>query len=72
MNLNENILRIKEMMGLEETIDVPSDSYITMNIKNFPTYKKEISNLLQNKLQLSNGPISKLSVLWLPKMKNLL
>ncbi len=59
MNLNENILRIKEMMGLEETIDVPSDSYITMNIKNFPTYKKEISNLLQNKLQLSNGDFVK-------------
>ncbi len=47
------------MMGLEETIDVPSDSYITMNIKNFPTYKKEISNLLQNKLQLSNGDFVK-------------
>jgi hypothetical protein len=46
-------------MGLEETIDVPSDSYITMNIKNFPTYKKEISNLLQNKLQLSNGDFVK-------------
>lgn len=59
MNLHENILRIKEMMGLEETIDVPSDSYITMNIKNFPVYKKEISNLLQDKLQSSNGDFVK-------------
>jgi hypothetical protein len=54
MNIQENINRIKEVMGLEETIDVPSDSYISMNIKNFPIYKKEISNLLQDKLQASN------------------
>jgi hypothetical protein len=47
------------MMGLKETIDVPSDSYITMNIKNFPKYKKEISNLLQDKLQSSNGDFVK-------------
>ena len=46
-------------MGLQETIDVPSDSYITMNIKNFPAYKKEISNLLQDKLQSSNGDFVK-------------
>ena len=59
MNLQENIQRIKEMMGLEETIDVPSDSYITMNIKNFPKYKKGISNLLQDKLQSSNGDFVK-------------
>lgn len=43
------------MMGLKETIDIPSDSYVTMNIKNFPKYKKEISTLLQDKLQSSNG-----------------
>ena len=55
MNLQENINRIKEVMGINETFDVPSDSYITMNIKNFPKYKKEISNLLQDKLQSSNG-----------------
>jgi len=55
MNLQENIQRIKEVMGINETLDVPSDSYITMNIKNFPKYKKEISNLLQDKLQSSNG-----------------
>ena len=55
MNLQENIRRIKEVMGLKETVEVPSDSYITMNIKNFPKYKKEISNLLQYKLQSSNG-----------------
>ncbi len=55
MNLQENINRIKEVMGIKETFDVPSDSYITMNIKNFPKYKKEISNLLQDKLQSSNG-----------------
>ena len=59
MNLQENIHRIKEVMGLKETIDVPSDSYISMNIKNFPIYKKEISNLLQDKLQASNGDFVK-------------
>jgi hypothetical protein len=46
-------------MGINETFDVPSDSYITMNIKNFPKYKKEISNLLQNKLKSSNGDFVK-------------
>ena len=55
MNLQENIQRIKEMMGINETLDVPSDSYVMMNIKNFPKYKKEISNLLRDKLQSSNG-----------------
>jgi len=59
MNLQENIQRIKEVMGINETFDVPSDSYITMNIKNFPKYKKEISNLLQDKLQSSNGDFVK-------------
>lgn len=59
MNLQENIHRIKEVMGLGETIEVPSDSYITMNIKNFPIYKKEILNLLQDKLQSSNGDFVK-------------
>ena len=56
MNLNEQTYRIKQMMGLlVETIDVNDDSYITMNIKNFPLYKKEISNLLKDKLTKSNG-----------------
>lgn len=59
MNLQENIQRIKQMMGLKETIEVPSDSYVTMNIKNFPKYKKEISNILQNKLQSSDGDFVK-------------
>ncbi len=45
MNLKENIQRIKQVMGLiNEVIEVPDDSYVTMNIKNFPKYKKEISN----------------------------
>lgn len=46
-------------MGLKETIDVPSDSYVMMNIKNFPKYKKEISNILQYKLQSSEGDFVK-------------
>jgi len=36
--LTENIHRIKQIMGLKETIDVPSDSYVMMNIKNFSDY----------------------------------
>lgn len=56
MNLQENILRIQEVMGLlKETIDVPVDSYITMNIKNFSKFKEEIKQLLMNKLVDSNG-----------------
>lgn len=46
-------------MGIKETIDVPQDSYVTMNIKNFPKFKQEISNLLQDKLQSSNGDFVK-------------
>lgn len=55
MNLQENIQRIKEMMGINEVINVNDDSYVTMNIKNFPKYKKEISHLLKDKLTNSNG-----------------
>ena len=56
MNLKENINRIKQVMGIvKETIDIPSDSYVTMNIKHFQKYKKEIADLLQDKLKLSNG-----------------
>ena len=56
MNLQENIIRIKQVMGIvKETIDIPSDSYVTMNIKHFQKYKKEIADLLQDKLKLSNG-----------------
>jgi hypothetical protein len=55
MNLQENIQRIKEMMGLNEKIEVDDDSYVTMNIKNFPKYKEEVSDLLKDKLNNSNG-----------------
>ena len=56
MNLQENINRIKQMMGLlKETIDVPVDSYITMNIRNFSKFKEEVKQLLMNKLVDSNG-----------------
>ena len=56
MNLQENISRIKEMMGLvKETIDVPKDSYLTMNIKNFSKYKEEVKQLFMDKLANSNG-----------------
>ena len=55
MNLQENIRRIKEMMGLEEVVDIDNDSYLTMNIKNFPKYKDELSILLKDKLIKSNG-----------------
>ena len=55
MNLQENIQRIREMMGLEEVVDINNDSYLTMNIKHFPKYKDELSILLKDKLINSNG-----------------
>ena len=55
MNLQENIQRIREMMGLEEVVDIDNDSYLTMNIKHFPKYKDELSILLKDKLINSNG-----------------
>lgn len=60
MNLQENIQRIKKMMGLlTEVIDVNDDTYISMNIKNFPKYKKEVVELFKNKLINSNGDFVK-------------
>ena len=55
MNLQENISRIRSMMGLEEVVDIDNDSYLTMNIKHFPKYKDELSILLKDKLINSNG-----------------
>lgn len=55
MNLQENIERIKQMMGLNEVVNISDDSYISMNIKNFPKYKQEVTELLKNKLNNSNG-----------------
>jgi hypothetical protein len=55
MNLQEQISRMKSMMGLEERVDIDSDSYVTMNIKNFPKYKEELSSILKPKLESSNG-----------------
>lgn len=59
MNLQENIRRIKQVMGIKEAFDVPLDSYISLNIKNFPRFKKEISTILQDKLQSSQGDFVK-------------
>jgi hypothetical protein len=58
--INEELNRVKSLMGLvSEVVDISDDSYISMNIKNFPKYKKEISDLLQNKLKSSNGDFVK-------------
>ena len=47
----EELSRIKNLMGLvNEVVDVNDNSYINMNIKQFPKYKQEISDLLQDKL----------------------
>ncbi len=40
---------------LREVIEIGDDSYVTMNIKNFPKYKNEVSNLLKDKLISSKG-----------------
>jgi hypothetical protein len=42
-------------MGLNEVVNISDDSYISMNIKNFPKYKQEVTELLKNKLNNSNG-----------------
>ena len=55
MNLQENIHRIKQMMGLNEVVNISDDSYLSMNIKNFPKYKREVVELLKDKLDNSNG-----------------
>jgi len=55
MNLKEQIYRMKSIMGLKERVDIDNDSYITMNIKNFPKYKEELTNILRPKLESSNG-----------------
>ena len=60
MNLQENIQRIKHVMGIiNEVIDVNDDSYVSMNIKNFQRYKKEVAELLKDKLNNSNGDFVK-------------
>jgi len=55
MNLQEQISRIQEIMGLKERVDIDNDSYVTMNIKNFSKYKEELTNILRYKLENSNG-----------------
>ena len=55
MNLQENIQRIKSMMGLQEVVDIDNESYVTMNNKNFPKYKKELTSILKPKLESSNN-----------------
>jgi hypothetical protein len=55
MNLIEQISRIQSMMWLNEVVNISDDSYLSMNIKNFPKYKKEVVELLKDKLNNSNG-----------------
>jgi hypothetical protein len=56
MNLQENIHRIKQMMGIiNEKIDIDDTSYVTMNIKNFPKYKEELKNIFKQKIIDSGG-----------------
>jgi hypothetical protein len=55
MNLQEQTNRIKQMMGIiNEVVDVNDDSYVSMNIKNFPRYKKEVAELLKDKLNFTD------------------
>ena len=58
--ITEELSRIKYLMGLvSEVVDVNDNSYVNMNIKQFPKYKQEISDLLKNKLESSNGDFVK-------------
>jgi len=52
----KNIIRkiLREEIIIKEVIDdLPQDSYITMNIKNYPKYKKDLEVLLKDKLDKS-------------------
>lgn len=60
MNLNENISRYKELMGIEETLEkLPQDSYVQMNIKNFKIFKKQLTEILKPYLDQSGGDFVK-------------
>lgn len=61
MNLQENISRIKEMMGIvtEVVTDLPDDSYLTMNIKYFDKYTDELIKIFEPKLKESGGDFVK-------------
>ena len=60
INLQENIARIRKIMGLDEIIDnLPQDSYIQMNVKNFKRYKKELTDILKPYLDQSGGDFVK-------------
>lgn len=60
MNLNENISRFKELMGIEETLEkLPQDSYVQMNIKNFKIFKKQLTEILKPYLDQSGGDFVK-------------
>ena len=61
MNLQENIQRIREMMGLvtEVVTDLPDDSYLTMNIKYFDKYTDELIKIFEPKLKESGGDFVK-------------
>lgn len=60
MNLNENISRFKELMGIKETLEkLPQDSYVQMNIKNFKIFKKQLTEILKPYLDQSGGDFVK-------------
>lgn len=61
MNLQENIQRIREMMGIvtEVVTDLPDDSYLTMNIKYFDKYTDELIKIFEPKLKESGGDFVK-------------
>jgi len=61
MNLQENIQRIRQMMGLlkEVVTDLPDDSYLTMNIKYFDKYTDELIIIFEPKLKESGGDFVK-------------
>lgn len=56
MNLNENILRVKELMGIKETLDeLPKNSYLQLNLRNFNKLKDELKTEFQPFYEKSNG-----------------
>jgi len=56
MNLNENISRVKELMGIQETLDkLPQDSYLQLNQRNLKKFKDELKTAFQPYYDRSNG-----------------
>lgn len=69
MNLHENISRVKQLMGIKETLEkLPQDSYVQMNTKNFKIYRRQLTEILKPYLDESGGDFVKFRNMVVKKM----